>query len=114
VKLRNAHLAVVERHKVVEYLLNAAHPDNSGKARFFESLAFSIEDPERLIVALRARAETGDVVENAHSVHGQKYVVEGWLSAHTEESRQRLVRTVWSIDRGHEAPRLVTAYPGKE
>jgi hypothetical protein len=53
-------------------------------------------------------------VENACSVHGEKYVVEGWLSAHTEESRQRLVRTVWIIDSGREAPRLVTAYPGKE
>ena len=82
-KLRNAHLAVVERQKVVEYLLNAAHPDNSGKARFFESLAFSIEEPEHLIAALRAVAENGDVVESAHSIHGEKYVVEGWLSAHT-------------------------------
>ena len=113
-KLRNAHLAVVEREKVVDYLLNTAHPDNSGKARFFESLGFSIEEPERLMAALRALAENGDVVESAHSVHGEKYVVEGWLSAHTGESRQRLVRTVWIIDLGREAPRLVTAYPGKE
>jgi len=99
---------------MVDYLLNAAHPDNSGKARFFESLGFSIEDPERLMAALRALAKNGDVVENADSVHGEKYVVEGRLSAHTEESRHRLVRTVWIIDRAREAPRLVTAYPGKE
>jgi hypothetical protein len=114
VKLRNAHLAVVERHKVVDYPLNAAHPDNSGKARFFESLGISIEDPEHLMATLRALAENGDVVESARSVHGEKYVVEGWLSAHTGWSRQRLVRTVWIIEPGREAPRLVTAYPGKE
>ena len=113
-KLRNAHLAVVERQKVIDYLLNAAHPDNSGKAQFFESLGFSNAEPERLAAALRAVAENGDVVEDVHSVHGEKYVVEGWLSAHTEESRQRLVRTVWIIDQGRDAPRLVTAYPGKE
>ena len=83
------------------------------KARFFESLGFSIEQPERLMAALRALAENGDVVENAHSVHGEKYVVEWWLSAHTGESRRRLVRTVWIIDLGREAPRLVTAYPGR-
>ena len=41
VKRLNAHLAVVERHKVVGYLLNSAHPDNGGKARFFESFGFS-------------------------------------------------------------------------
>ena len=40
-KRLNAHLAVVERHKVVGYLLNSAHPDNGGKARFFESFGFS-------------------------------------------------------------------------
>jgi hypothetical protein len=114
VKLHNARLAVVEQQKVVDYLLNSAHADNSGKARFFESLGFSIEEPERLVAALRALAERSDVVESVDSVHGKKYIVEGWLSAQTEESRQRLVRSIWIIDRGHEAPRLVTAYPGKE
>ena len=64
--------------------------------------------------ALRAIATSGEVVEGAHSQHGQKYVVDGWLSAHTEQNWERLVRTVWIIDEGHQAPRLVTAYPGKE
>jgi Domain of unknown function (DUF4926) len=36
------------------------------------------------------------------------------LSGHTQESRQWSIRTVWIIDRGEDAPRLVTAYPGKE
>jgi hypothetical protein len=31
-----------------------------------------------------------------------------------KEGRQWSIRTVWIIDRGEEAPRLVTAYPGKE
>jgi hypothetical protein len=114
VKLRNAHLAVVERHKIVDYLLDAAHPDNSGKARFFESLGFSVDEPERLMTALRAVAVDGKVVKTGRSVHGEKFVVEGWLSAHTEESHRRTIRTIWIIDRGYEAPRLVTAYPGRE
>jgi hypothetical protein len=33
VQLRNARLAVVERHKLLKYLLNASHPDNGGKAK---------------------------------------------------------------------------------
>jgi hypothetical protein len=82
VKLRNAHLAVVERQKVVEYLLNAAHPDNSGKARFFESLAFSIEESDRLIAALPAIAANGDVVESAHSIHGEKLLSRVAVGAH--------------------------------
>ena len=111
-KLRNSHLAVVERFKVVEYLLNSAHPDNGGKAQFFESLGFSAANPEPLISALRALAQTGEVVENVESSHGEKYVVDGPISSQTEDSRT--VRTVWIIDRGLGAPRLVMAYPGKE
>lgn len=113
-KLPNAHLALVERHKIVGYLLNATHPDNSGKARFFESLGFSVEDPELLMTAFRTVADSGDVVETARSVHGVKFVVDGWLSRHTQESRGRRVRTVWIVDAGRDAPRLVTAYAGKE
>src|SRR5262245_36498100 len=52
VKLRNAHLVVVDRGKVVDYLLNEAHPNNSGEARFFTLLGFSRDDPERLTNAL--------------------------------------------------------------
>ena len=113
-KLRSAHLAIVERHKIVDYLLNSAHPDNGGKAQFFESLGFSVDAAESLLAALRAVAQTGEVVEHIESSHGEKYVVDGALSSHTEGSRARMVRTVWIIDRGKEAPRLVTAYPGKE
>ena len=50
--LRNAHLAVVERHRVVDDLLNPAHPDNGGKAQFFESLEFSADLADLLIDAL--------------------------------------------------------------
>ena len=113
-KLRNAHVAVVDREKVVDYLLNEAHPDNGGKARFFASLGFSRDNPEPMMKALREVAGHGEVVHTAESVHVEKYVVDGWLSAHTQESRRLSVRTVWIIDRGGDAPRLVTAYPGKE
>jgi len=53
-------------------------------------------------------------VEMVDSAHGEKYVVDGRVSSHTEKSGQRMVRTVWIIDRGSDAPRLVTAYPRRE
>ena len=71
-KLRNAYLAVVHRSKVLDYLLNEAHPDNSGKARFFALLGFPRGDPERLMDALRDVAQHGEVVSSAESVHGEK------------------------------------------
>lgn len=113
-QLRNAHLALVERHKLLEYLLNAAHPDNGGKAQFFESLGFTNENHELLASALRAVARAGEVVELVESTHGEKYVVDGRVSSQTEKSRQWMVRTIWIIDRGRDAPRLITAYPGRE
>ena len=111
VKLPNAHLAIVDPRKVVEYLLNPAHPRNGGKARFFAALGFSADASVRFIDALRSLAVTGDAVARVESVHGEKYVVDGLLSGHTEKSQPRMVRTVWMTERGQDVPRLVTAYP---
>jgi hypothetical protein len=52
-KLPNAENAAVQREKVADYLLNAAHPDNGGKAAFFEALGFHPAEPERLAKALK-------------------------------------------------------------
>jgi hypothetical protein len=114
VKLRNAHLSTVDRSKIVDYLLNEAHPDNGGKAQFFMSCGFSPEHPELLAEALRHVAKEGEVVRRMESAHGEKSIVDGWLSVHTEDGRRRSVRTIWIIDAGKDAPRLVTAYPGQE
>jgi hypothetical protein len=40
VKLPGADKAVVSREKIVDYLHDAAHPDNGGKAEFFAQLGF--------------------------------------------------------------------------
>ena len=103
-----AESAVVDRRKVLEYLLNAAHPDNGGKARFFEGLGFSGNDPSPLVAALGGVATSGEVVERVESPHGEKYLVDGPLESPT--GRKPLVRTVWIMDRGEQAPRLVTAF----
>src|SRR5438128_2782287 len=42
--LPNANLAIVDREKITEYLLNAAHPDNGGKAAFFAGFGFTHRD----------------------------------------------------------------------
>ena len=47
-KLPNAERAIVEREKIADYLLNSAHPDNGGKAQFFFSLGFRVEEWEVL------------------------------------------------------------------
>jgi hypothetical protein len=109
VKLPNAHLAVVEREKITGYLLNAAHPDNGGKAAFFQTQGFAGDHWHGLAEALRHLALTGEVAKRVESRHGQKYVVDGKME--TPNKKSPWVRTVWIVDRGLDKPRLVTAYP---
>jgi hypothetical protein len=77
--LPNAHLALVERGKIVEYLLNPAHPDNGGKAPFFVGLGFQREDWETLAAALRRLASGFLVSQSMETIHGKKYIIDGAL-----------------------------------
>jgi hypothetical protein len=108
-KLPNAQRAVVERKKIVHYLLNAAHPDNGGKAQFFAAAGFSADRWQVLAEALLELAANGQVTLRIESEHGEKYLVRGRLRG--PAGRSALIQSVWIIDRGREAPRLVTAYP---
>ena len=110
-KLPNAENAVVEREKISEYLLNAAHPDNGGKAAFFEALGFQREDSQALAEALLDFARQSEVVHSLQSPHGRKYLVVGRMKS--PRTKTAKLRTVWIIDKGSDVARLVTAYPAK-
>jgi hypothetical protein len=110
-KLPNAEKAVVERQKITEYLLNAAHPDNGGKAAFFEALGFHREEPQALAEALLDFVRQSEVVHSLQSPHGRKYIVVGRIKS--ARSKTLEIRTVWIIDKGSDVARLVTAYPAK-
>lgn len=108
--LPDAEFALIEQAKVADYLLNAEHPENGGKAAFFLALGFCREEWPKLATALRRAAEDHPVTKRMASPHGEKYVLEGPLE--TPDGKKTTVRTVWIIDAGLSAPRLVTAYPG--
>jgi hypothetical protein len=108
-RLPNANLAVVDRAKITEYLLNPEHPDNGGKAASFVALEFSRSDWETLANALRKLALTADVIESMETVHGKKYIVDGELE--NPAGKKARMRSIWIIDPGTDFPRLVTAYP---
>jgi hypothetical protein len=111
-KLPNAHLAIVDREKIVDYLLNPAHPDNGGKAKFFLGHGFTAEQWQDFAEALRRLAGSFPVIERVESQHGVKYIVIGRIE--TASGRSPSLRTVWIVDKGTNKPRLVTAYPGEE
>lgn len=108
-KLPNADKVLVRQEKLTDYLLNAAHPDSNGKAEFFESFGFRVNDWETLVKASRRTALEGEVIRHLETSHGVKYVLHAAMETPSGESP--LVRTVWIVDRGRNCPRLVTVYP---
>ena len=110
-KLPNALLAVVEREKVVDYLLNRAHRYGASKAEFFSKYGFLLEKWEVLAQALLQHGQKHDVINVMETGFGPRYLIEGQLPS--PGGRAPLVRTVWQLDRGQLAPRLITAYPAE-
>lgn len=108
-KLPNAELASVEREKIVDYLLNPAHRYGASKAAFFAAFGFEPAAWETLATALREHGLKHDVVREKPTPFGPRYEVEGELPA--PDGRRPRVRTVWQMDHGQIAPRLITAYP---
>jgi hypothetical protein len=105
----HAHRARVGRRKVVDYLLSHTHLVGRHKARYFESLGFTVDRPDELAAALRLVAREGVVVEAVVSEFGTRYIVDGVLR--TPKSATPAIRTIWMIQAGADIPEFVTAYP---
>ena len=97
-KLPNPHLAIVEREKVTEYLLNPAHRFGASKAAFFGGFGFRLDDWETLARALRQHAQQHEVSTERETGFGPRYEVDGSLT--TPDGRAPRVRTVWQLDHG--------------
>jgi hypothetical protein len=110
-KLPSAHLALVAEDKITGYLLNAAHRFGASKARFFADFGFRIEEWETLAAALREHRQRHEVAKVTETGFGPRYEVDGELKA--PDGRRPMVRTVWQMDHGQIAPRLITVYPLK-
>ncbi len=108
-KLPNPEKLVIEREKIVDYLLNPAHPDNGGKAEFFGKLGYTRQEWENLAAVLWRLAQSTAVTSHAESPHGGKYVIIGPIGSLAGKSAK--VKTIWIVDKGLDVARLVTAYP---
>lgn len=108
-KLPNADKAIVEREKITAYLLNPVHRYGASKARFFSGFGFSRVKWQELAKALVVHGQTQEVKRVQETGFGPRYEVEGRLRA--ADGRSPRVRSVWQLDHGAVAPRLITAYP---
>ena len=106
--LLDGNLALVDRAKIVDYLLSTSHADGRGRAAFFVKFGFSAERWKVLAAALKEVGVSNSVTSTMESSHGTRYTVDGPLRV--PDGRTPVVRTVWIVEAGH-PPRLITAYP---
>ena len=110
-KLPNLEQAIVEREKIVNYLLSATHVDGRPKAIFFGRFGFSAGSWVEFADALKGHAAEHDVEKMVATEFGVRYIIEGEMTGH--DGRRPLVRAVWFTESGQEIPRLITAYPAR-
>ena len=108
-QLENAGLAYVEQEKVTGYLLSPEHRYGAHKAKFFGEFGFRADAWHVLAQALRDHGQQHAVAGMKHTDFGTRYEVDGTLE--TPTGQRPRIRTVWQIDLGEKAPRLITAYP---
>jgi hypothetical protein len=107
--LPNVHNAYVPDAKVRDYLLNANHPNNGGKDKFFQSFGFSQQSWTLLQSALSHHPQANPVTSIKRSLYGTRYVVK--CSLVSPDGRHPCITTVWEMDPLSSAPKMLTAYP---
>ena len=105
----NAQSAFIPPEKLADYLLNVTHPVGGPKARWFISLGYHPDSPDRLgddlLEIVRDSSEYVDKVTR----FGVKYTVRGQLES--PNGSRANVRSVWITETDMPQPRFVTAYP---
>jgi hypothetical protein len=108
-KLPNVGNAMVEKTKIMDYLLNMEHQLGGSKARFFRDFGFGPDNWEVFQKAIMQVALDNEIVSEQRSPFGLRYEVDGVLN--TPSGLKPRIRTVWQQDEGARAPRFITAYP---
>jgi hypothetical protein len=106
VPLTNVQSTIILPEKM-DYILNAEHPENGGKARLFAALGYTQENWEQLASDLRTQHLILDAQEVEPTRHGRKFEIVGLLRGPKGFAN---ILSVWIIRWGEDFPRFVTAY----
>lgn len=87
-KLPNIESALVEKTKLIGYLLD--EEKSGGKAAIFYAMGFTFFSWQLLQSALLNHANDHEVVQTLNTPHGVKYIIEGTLTA--PDGRYPIVR----------------------
>ena len=108
-KLPNCNSVYIPPSKLNEYLLSETHIIGKSKARVFRACGFNEDNVKLFEKGLLNIARNETVSEVISSLHGKKYIIEGFLE--TPNKTIIKVRTIWVIETKESNPRFVTAYP---
>ena len=107
-RLPNSERAILEIRKIEDYCLNPAHPRGRHKARLFrEALGIEKADAAWLRDILLETARSSEAVELATDAYGSRWRVDVPIVRH---GKGVMVRTVWIVRTGEDAPRFVTCW----
>ncbi|MCC6227424.1 MAG: hypothetical protein IT195_13610 [Microthrixaceae bacterium] len=105
----DADNAIITQEKLLDYLLNPAHPVGGPKAAWFASLGYTQRNWEQLRNDLLSVAQSCNTFNAKPSPFGVKYETEGEIGC--EGYQPATVFVVWIVEE-NSPPRLITAYPG--
>lgn len=106
--LKNADRVIIDKRKLLDYLLNPNNDRGMHKARVFRAaLGYTRLNYDDLIKAIRDGIMVGEAVFVREDRYGQHYRVELTIAGPRGTA---LVATGWIFDRGSDVARLTTAF----
>jgi hypothetical protein len=107
-RLPGGTAAVLDIRKLEDYCLSPAHPRGRHKARVFrEALGLGRVDAAWLRQTLLEGVRTAEAVQIAADAFGSRWRVDVTVA---RQGRSAVVRSVWIVRTGEDAPRFVTCW----
>jgi len=107
-RLPNSQRAILDIQKIEDYCVNPQHPRGRHKARLFRELLGAVRtDGSWLRDALMEAVQNSEAIELAADSFGTRWRVDVSIS---RQGMSAMVRTVWIVRTGEDAPRFVTCW----
>ncbi len=108
-KMPNSDQSFVPEQKITDYLLNDTHLTGKDKAKFFKKFGFNVADVTTFKDALVQHSIDREIEHEDATGFGAKYKLT--CEIQTPDERNPCIVTIWIIETGQDAPKLITAYP---
>lgn len=104
---------IIDKAKVINYLLNTNHPEGRSKALFFKYYGFYDENPLLFQKAMKNHFYLNfNTVINIETPYGTKIILQGPIE--TPKGKKVLIKSIWFKELHSKCIKLVTAYPSND